>query len=265
MSDPICDVCGGETVHDRREGRIVCVECGGVLQEWTICDNDYEATTRCAPGSWDLGTKTAPCKNAPHRHVYALKKRKDAVYAAKQKIANLVAVHGLGSAISAQADEMLDCLDPAGVDDRDSTAWTVISLACDAVKASRPITQMATCAGVPTKKLIEYRNAMIALLPTFFEAAGDSNDLETATRRVLDGIFPAHEKLKRMGARKAVLRRADGLKENAGFMNICPDTQARVLLVDHFRACGVELTPQIKSALKVNSGGVKNGLMKIES
>lgn len=254
MSDPICDFCGGETVHDRREGRIVCIECGTVLQEWTICDDDYDATTRCAPGAWDLGTG-----NAPDRHVYAVKRRKDMVYAAKQKIANLVAVYGLGSAVSAKADEMLDSLEPARVNDKDSTAWTVISLACDAVKASRPLTQMATCAGVPTKKLIDARNAMIAELPTFFEADGGANDLETAVRRVLDHIFPIHAKVKILEARKAALRRADGLKTNGGFMNICPDTQARVLLVDHFRASGVEMTPQMKVVLKVNSGGVKTG------
>ena len=236
------------------------MECGAILQEWTICDDDYESTTRCAPGSWDLGTG-----NAPNRRAYAVKKRKDMAYAAKQKIANLVAVHGLGSAISSTADEMLDGLDPAGVNDKDFTVWTVISLACDAVKASRPITQMATCAGVPTKKLIEARNAMIAELPAFFASDDDSNDLETAIRRVLDALFPPHSKVKIMEARKAALRRADGLKRNAGFMNICPDTQARVLLVDHFRASGFEMTPAMKSVLKVNSGGVKNGLMKIET
>lgn len=259
MSDPICDFCGGETVHDRREGRIVCIECGTVLQEWTICDDDYDASQRCAPGSWDLGTG-----NAPNRHVYALKKRKDVVYAVKQKIANLVAVHGMGSAISSTADDMLDTLNSSNLDDKDSTAWTVISLACDAVKASRPITQMAACAGIPTKKFIDARNAMIVELPAFFGADG-SNDLETAIRRVLDTIFPSHAKVKIIEARKAALRRADGLKTNGGFMNICPDTQARVLLVDYFRSRGIEMTPQIKSALKVNSGGVKNGLAKIET
>ena len=261
MSDPICDVCGGETVHDRREGRIVCIECGGVLQEWTICDDTYEASTRCAPsgGAWDLGT----C-NAPNRHVYAMKKRKDAVYSVKQKIANAVAVHGLGSAISAKADEMLDALDPAHVNDKDATMWTLISLACDSVKASRPVTVMASCAGVPTKKFIEARQAMIAELPTFFEDPDDSNDLETAVRRVLGAIFPIHAKIKIMEARKAVLRRAESLKDNGGFMNICPDTQARVLLVDHLRSVGEEMTAQMKAVLKVNSGGVKNGLTKIE-
>lgn len=259
MADQTCDICGGETVHDRREGRIVCLECGTVLQEWTVCDDAFEASTRCAPEAWDLGTD-----NAPNKHVYALKRRKDGVYVTKQKIANLVAAHGLGTAISAQADDMIDSLDAGLVNDKDLTVWTLVSLACDVVKASRPVTVMATCAGVPTKKLIEARNAMIAKLPAFFSSGdGCDADLETAVKRVLGELFPVHAKLKILEARKAVLRRAKGLQDNGGFMNLCPDTQARVLIVDHFRSNGCEMTAKMKSVLKANSGGVKNGLSKI--
>lgn len=261
MSDSICDMCGGETVHDRREGRVVCIECGAVLQEWTICDDVYEASTRCAPSGWDLGTG-----NAPDRRAYGVKRRKDSAYAVKQKISNYVAVHGLGDAIEAKAGQMLSALDQNNVEDSVATAWTIISLACDSVKASRPMTVMAACAGVSTKKLLELRKAMMAILTSFFDDGcdDDSNDLDTAVKRILGEIFPMHARMMIMESRKAVLRRAAGLKSNGGFMNICPVTQARVLLVEHFRSNGTEMTAQMKSALKVASGGVKSGLMRIE-
>jgi hypothetical protein len=252
MSDPICDMCGGECVHDRREGHVVCTDCGGVLEEWTTGDDRYEAMARVT-----------------YADVREVKKRKiDRHGGMKAKIASLVDHAGMGAAITASCSNMIDMLPPGRLRDRDLDAWALISLACELCKSCRSIKDLAQQSGASAGRLIATRESLREDLKSLFDdstAVDGVDETLTAMNSVLSSIFAASDCKSKLAARRHVLRRSIDVADNAAFMNMRPATRARVLVAEHLRSIGHVPSAADREALMIGSTGVRNGLKKLLS
>jgi hypothetical protein len=251
-------MCGSEdVVEDRREGHVVCNNCGTVLELWTVCEQTYEASTRTSAGPERV-----------ERAVALLDRRRpDNCKLMKSKIESLVMHAGFGTAVVAMSHNMCDVLEPSSMPDKEIVAWAIVTLACDACRASRPINDVAAMSGVSTGALIAARNALRpALARTFFQesVSRDSVDETLASMNVvLSELLPTSAMSEKFAARRYVLRRAEGLASNASFMNVRPATRARVLLMEYYKVENLPMTAVVKHVLKAASSGVRVGLKKI--
>jgi hypothetical protein len=252
MCDPICEYCGGECVEDRREGHIVCIECGTVGEEWTIGDDRFEAMTRVTEAE-----------------VREVKKRKvDRHGGMKAKVGSYVDHAGLGSAVTAACANMIDALPHGRLRDRDLDAWALISLACELCKSCRSIKDLADRSGSSAGKLIAVRESFRDDLKPMFDdstAVDGVDETLTAMNTILSCIFSPSDSKKKVAARRYVLRRSIDVADNAAFMNMRPATRARVLVAEHLRSVSHVLSVTDRDALMIGSTGVRNGLKKLLS
>lgn len=252
MCDPTCEFCGGECVHDRREGHVVCIDCGGVAEEWTIGDDRFEAMTRVTDAD-----------------VREVKKRKvDRHGGMKAKIGALVDHAGLGGAITATCATMIDSLPQGRLRDRDLDAWALISLACELCKSCRSIKELAEQSGNSAGKLIAVRESLREDLKSMFDdsvAVDGVDETLTAMNTILSCIFGVTDAKSKLAARRHVLRRSIDVADNAAFMNMRPATRARVLVAEHLRAINHVMRDDDRKALMIGSTGVRNGLKKLSS
>jgi len=250
VDDPVCGVCGGDTTLDTRQGHVVCLDCGTVLQEWTTGEDRFEAMSRVTSAD-----------------VPEVKRRKiDRFGGMKAKVTALIDHHRLGSATTTACAHMLDLIPPGTLRDRDLDAWAVISLACEYCKSCRSIADLATLAGTPSKKLITTRDSLRPYLKSLFSecTVPDAvDDTLTAMNTVLTSIYTASDAGKKLAARRHVMRRANDNIANAAFMNLRPMTRAMILVSEHLKSIGFEIGPAERAALKLGSSGVRNGLKKL--
>ncbi len=249
--EPPCEMCGHETVLDRREGHLVCPECGTVAQEWTCGDDPFEAKSRVTSAN-----------------VREVKRRKvDRFGGMGARVASLVDHHRLGAAVTAAANNVLEVLPPDRLRDRALDVWAVIALSCELCKSCRAMTDLAALSGEPTGKLIDRCAALKSDLSSLFEdhcAVGALDQTLQAMNGVLAALYGTSATEKQR-ARSYVLRRCKDCADNAAFMNLTAGTRARALVLEHLTTQGAKLSRHERDAVNASSTAVRNALRKLQA
>lgn len=248
LEGTVCDMCGSDdVVHDRREGHVVCCNCGGVLEQWTTCEHSYDDSTRTTFGD--------VAENYKRRKV-------DMNGGMKARVTAFIDHHRLSEAVKATAMDVLEVLPRDKLRDRDLDAWAVITIACELSKSCRSVTDLATMSGSPTGKLLGMCKTLRPLLDSIYEdkttVIPEIDATLTAMVSAMQLLYSGDEFEKRKRpARRHVLDRSKDFMKCASFMNLQPDTRGRTLLSEFLTASG-DMGSAEKKLLKTNA--VKNAL-----
>ena len=244
----MCDMCGStDVIHDRREGHVVCMDCGGVLEEWTTCEHSYDDSTRTAYGDVSENYK---------------RRKVDMNGGMKARVTAFVDHHRLSEAVKASAMDVLEVLPKDKLRDRDLDAWAVIALACELSKSCRSMSELATMSGSSTGKLIGMCKTFKPLLESLYEdkttVVPEIDATLTAMTSAMQLLYSGDEFEKRKRpSRRHVLSRSVDFMKCAGFMNLQPETRGKTLLYEYLDSSG-DLGSAEKRLLKTNA--VKNAL-----
>lgn len=249
----VCDMCGStDVVHDRREGHVVCMNCGGVLEERTTCEHSYDDSTRTSYGDVSENYK---------------RRKVDMNGGMKARVSAFIDNHHLSEAVKASAMDVLEVLPRDKLRDRDLDAWAVIALACELSKSCRSMTDLAALSGSSTGKLLGMCKTFKPLVESLYEdktiVVPEIDATLSAMMSFMQCLYSGAEFEKRKRpSRRHVLNRSVEFLKCASFMNLQPDTRGRALLYEYLEASG-DMGVSEKKLLRTNA--VKNALSVLKN
>lgn len=247
---PDCEYCGGEVILDEREGHTVCTYCGTVHDQW-CCKEDHDFARHSIVSQVDLDKGDR-------------KSKKQSVI--QDMVTNIAMHNSFGTAVMDAACDIASSVNITTIQQQSLSAWALICVGGEVVRAGFQMSDMAKAAEVPVCKLLGameiIRDQVKHMLPE--TACADTNDTLNAVAKVLTYVYTKDQKAEKIVARKYILKVLEAEANNAPFMNITAMTRARVLVCDFLR-CHGGLSKDHKKALQYESSGVRNGFKKLSA
>lgn len=233
---------------DEREGHTVCIECGTIHDE-RCCkeDHDFERHSIVVQDDLDLGDRKA--------------KKQSGI----QELVRSVAMHNtLPEAVMNTACDIAGFVNIATIQHQSLSAWALICVAGEIVRSGFQMGTMAKAAEVPVNKLLGAMDVIRAQVKHLLSetTCADTNDPLIAVAKALELVFAQNERDEKIAARKYILKLIDRVVGNAPFMNITPDTRAKVLVAQYLKSNGL-LTKDHKKALGYATSSVRNGFKRL--